>query len=222
MGDPESGLSSDTRHEVLAAIFAARVAERIYRHLRKVMTMDDDINAIIDKIMDMDPSGYNVKPLGMYDAIPMDEVHPHSDTSTAAGKPLLLSSASSLPGTKTDSFVNTAEGHLDCRNPGGSPNNYPSIGSAPVENSTPDITGSPSASTHLAGAKHWTLLDEIRRCYEARKKLEVDRYIHYTRNRLDITNGRIPKDLFLNADLKLATFVATAENHVKARLANPE
>ena len=40
---------SGTGLEVLAARFTARFAERIYRHLRKMVKTDDDINAIIAK-----------------------------------------------------------------------------------------------------------------------------------------------------------------------------
>jgi len=69
---------SGTGLEVLAARFTARFAERIYRHLRKMVKTDDDINAIIDEAVASDDE------LEVDGKIRMEELPPHSDTGAAS------------------------------------------------------------------------------------------------------------------------------------------
>ena len=230
----------------LGATYTARTTELIYRHLRKLMESDDDINVSIKKIMADTHLG--VGPLN--GAIPLNDLPP---------SPLQSPSGQASPGTISNTVCPTVSNSttpivssaasttptrpVNSQNLGTSPHSYLTpcpFGSSPRPSSsgssTPLIQRSGSPNTVTPGPPNnsppgtpgvpATLFDQIKKWYDKRKTLEFQRYLQHVRYRFETRNQsqhnscgfRDPEVVI--AETWLDHFIGEAEAKLTEKLAN--
>jgi hypothetical protein len=231
----------------VGATYTARTTELIYRHLRKLMESDDDINVSIEKIMADTHLSVGRRTGAM---IPLDFLSP---------SPLQTPSGQASPGTISNTVCPTVSNSTtpivssaapttptrpaNCQNPRTPPQSYLApgpFGSSPRPSSsgssTPLIPRSGSPNTATPGQPNnsrpatpgvpATLFDQIKQWYDKRKTLEFQRYLQHMRYRFETRNqsyhnGCGFKDPeIVTVETWLDHFIGQAEARLAEKLAN--